>query len=461
MCHLTWVAELLAVTRVQNISPPLSVKDRGVSPARAVLPLPLRGRGHLSEQRDLARARAAQRRGIPLFPLPSSSLSAPPRRQDLEAQRDLSEQRLRDSRRRDRVPLVYVNAERIARALILLNGQPFPEEPLKQLAQEVQIPPNQLVELLRHLEAVVNSSIAEHGIPLPSLLSTSLTNLAFAAAGGDLRAAFLYSNLDAAINRLRRVEYPKILNLLRQQIRQIGGYIAADAVVDQGSGQTLIQQRIPARSFGVDDVVIPGDPTRQQQYRGLLDHFYQRSNDNNPITTFGENSTMRSLRSPARSGSGLPQMQIPAFPCTCGRGRCTWVPRSSTPCFTTHCPLHCSYALMQAMDKYLEAYGQNSFVSRSTDIYLCRFLLFAAAGVVLFALNGQTETNTFEGAERAIQQRVPAQGTSLPEGSPTLLRLGMAAISAVMGFFVRGKLTRRDVVFPASFNYPFPPRPGC
>lgn len=44
--HFTWVAELLAVTRVQNISPPLSVKDRGVLPVRAVPPLPLRGRGH-------------------------------------------------------------------------------------------------------------------------------------------------------------------------------------------------------------------------------------------------------------------------------------------------------------------------------------------------------------------------------------------------------------------------------
>lgn len=321
----------MAVPAGQDISPPpLSVEEEApVQPAGAVPQLPLRGRGHLSEQMNLARARARARatqiRGIPLFPLPPLSPSTgtqdlpapsgftPPRRQDVEArvQRNRSEQLLRTFRRTNRVPLVSVNAERVARALIPLNGDPFHgvhcvnhNDSFDQLAREVQIPPNQLAELLRHLQAVVSSYIAEQGSGLRerstllhSLLSmTSLTNVAFAAAGGQLRAAALYSRLDAEINRLRTVEYPRILHLLRQQIQAIGGYIDADAVEDRGSGRRLTQRRIPARTFGVEDVMIPEDLTRQQQYRELLDHFYQRSNDNDPITAFGEDYTMISFR---------------------------------------------------------------------------------------------------------------------------------------------------------------------
>lgn len=486
--HLTRATELLALGTRQNMSPPpLSVEEE--APGEPVGPVPrlrLRGQAHLSQQRDLARARAIERRGVTLFPLPSLSQptgrqdlplpsgSPTPRAQDLGARRrrnqSSSEQLLQTYQRSNALPLVYVNAERVARAVVLLNGAPFPEEPLNQLAREVEIPPNQLAQLLRHLETVVNTYIAEHAPGLAahgegstlfhSLLSmTSFSNVAFAAAGGQLKAAALYCRLDGEITRLRRVEYPRILNLLRRQVHAIGGYIAADALQDQGRGRRLTQQRIPAKTFGVEDVLIPGNLTRQEEYRDLLNHFYQRSNDNDPVTVFGDDYRMGSLRSSPRPVSGLPQVQIRSFPCTCNRGRCTWVP--SPPPLSTHCPLHCSSALIQVMDEYLEAYGHNSFVLKHPDTYLFGSLVFGAIGFALFALNGQTEADPLATLERVVQQRAPEQGTFLPEQSTAKFRLMMAAISTVVGFFVQGRLTMRDVSLPASFNYPFPPRPSC
>lgn len=102
----------------------------------------------------------------------------------------------------------------------------------------------------------------------------------------------------------------------------------------------------------------------------------------------------------------------------------------------------------------MQAYGRNSFVLRNPEISLYGSLLFAAAGFALFALNSQNSADPLTLLERGIRQRVPAQGTPLPEHSHTRLRLGMAAISAVVGFFVQGRLTMRDVDLPASFNYP-------
>ena len=112
-----------------------------------------------------------------------------------------------------------------------------------------------------------------------------MAGAAFAASGAFFQHAQFYAKLDKELDKLQRFEFPKTMQLLRQQVEAIKGHISVDQNLEVVRGRRKTLRRIPADRFVPDDIVIP-DLERQAQYRDLCEHFYQRKNDHDPITTF-------------------------------------------------------------------------------------------------------------------------------------------------------------------------------
>ena len=167
--------------------------------------------------------------------------------------------------------------------------------------------------MLKHLQSYVTSpinSLKDKSTLFNSLLSTEvLAGAAFAASGAGLQHARFYAKLDRELDRLQRFEFPKIMHLLRRQVEAIKGHISADQELEVPKGRSKTVRRIPADRFVPDDIVIP-DLQRQGQYRDLCDQFYQRKNDDDPITTFKGDYKMERFRTERYSLRDNPNVQM-------------------------------------------------------------------------------------------------------------------------------------------------------